>query len=136
MPRSSRVLLLVSCVVTIGACRDRGVIIDDWGTSGYARIEGTVTRANGSRLANSTVFFLCGPETPDTFGWSAPTDASGHYTIDVNAPGPVAIPSSGMLQCRVGAPGDAPQIASVERAVPFSTTAEARPVTVVDLVEQ
>jgi hypothetical protein len=99
MLRFVHVVLLVSCPVTIVGCRDRG-IIDDFGTSGYARIEGTVTRANATPLADSGVSFSCGPDSPTAFGWSVATDATGHYFIDVDAPGPVTIPASGALICR------------------------------------
>jgi hypothetical protein len=135
MVRFSRVLLLASCPITIAGCRDRG-IIDDFGTSGYARIEGNVTRADGTRLANSGVSFSCGPDSPTAFGWSVPTDAAGHYVIDVEAPGPVTIPASGALSCRVSAPSNAPPIVSVDRSVRFSTSANARPLTIVDLIER
>jgi hypothetical protein len=134
MLRFARVLLLASCPVTIAGCRDRG-IIDDFGTSGYARIEGTVTRANGTPLANSGVSFSCGPDSPTAFGWSVPTDATGRYFIDVDAPGPVTIPASAVLSCRVSAPRHAPPIVSVEKSVRFSASADGRPLTIVDLRE-
>lgn len=134
MVRFTRLLLLAIPIVTIAACRS-GDIIDDFGTSGYARIEGKVTRTNGTPLANSGVFYLCGPDSPTEFGATARTDALGHYFIDVDAPGPVMIPASGVLQCRFSAPDDAPPIVSVERSVPFSVNADARPLTIVDLVE-
>jgi hypothetical protein len=134
MLQFARVLLLASCPVTIAGCRDR-IIVDDFGTSGYARIEGKVTRANGTALANSGVSFSCGPDSPGTFGWSVPTDAAGHYFIDIDAPGPVTIPDSGALSCRVSAPRDAPPIVSLVRSVRFSASADARPLTIVDLLE-
>ena len=134
MLRFLRLLLLAIPPVTIAGCRDRS-IIDDFGTSGYARIEGKVTRAIGTPLANSGVSFSCGPDSPSAFGWSVPTDAAGHYFIDVDAPGPVTIPPSGALRCRLSAPRDAPPIVSVERSVPFSASADARPLTIVDLLE-
>jgi hypothetical protein len=134
MLRFARVLLLAIPAVMIAGCQARG-IIDDFGTSGYARIEGKVARANGTPLANSGVFFLCGPDSPTGFGSSVPTDASGHYFIDVDAPGPVTIPASGALRCRFSAPIDAAPIVSVERSVQFSANADARPLTIVDLFE-
>ena len=135
MLRFARVLLLAVPTVTIAGCQARS-IIDDWGTSGYARIEGKVTRANGTPLANSGVFYMCGPDSPSEFGSSVPTDASGHYFIDLDVPGPTMIPASGALQCRFSAPINAEPIVSVERSVQFSATAGARPLTIVDLLEQ
>jgi hypothetical protein len=132
--RHTRVLLLAIPFAMLAGCEARD-IIDDFGTSGYARIEGTVTHASGSPLANSGVFFSCGPESPTVFGSSVPTDASGHYSIDIDAPGPVAIPASGTLRCRFSAPVDPTPIVSVERTVQFSVSADDRPLTIVDLVE-
>ena len=132
MLRFARLLLFAGCPISVAGCRDRG-IIDDFGTSGYARIEGTVTRADATPLANSGVAFSCGADSPSGFGWSVPTDATGHYFIDIDAPGPVTVPASGTLSCRVSAPRNAPPIVSVEKSVRFSTSADARPLTIVDL---
>jgi hypothetical protein len=132
MLRFARVLLLAIPPVTIAGCQGRD-IIDDFGTSGYARIEGNVTRADATPLANSGVSFSCGSISADAFGWSVPTDAAGHYFIDIDAPGPVTVPASGVLSCRVSAPDDAPPIVSVEKSVRFSTSADARPLTIIDL---
>lgn len=132
MLRFARLLLLAAYPISVAACRDRG-IIDDFGTSGYARIEGTVTRADATPLANSGVSFSCGPDSPTAIGRSVPTDAAGHYFIDIDAPGPVTVPASGAMRCRVSAPRNAPPIVSVEQMVRFSTSADARPLTIVDL---
>ena len=133
MLRFARVLLVAVAPATIVGCRH--CCVDDFGTSGYARIQGKVTRANGTALANSGVSFGCGPESPTAFGWTVPTDAAGRYLIDIDAPGPVIIPASGALNCRVSAPTNAPPTISVERLVPFSASADTRPVTIIDLVE-
>lgn len=133
--RVARVLFTPILAAAAAGC-GASDIIDDFGTSGYARIEGKVTRANGTSLANSGVFFLCGTDAPTDFGWSVPTDASGRYSIDINAPGPVLLPPSGTLFCRFSAPASTPPIATVERSVHFSATAGARPLTIVDLLEQ
>ncbi|HMI48964.1 MAG TPA: hypothetical protein VK481_09865 [Gemmatimonadaceae bacterium] len=134
MLRFARVLLLVVPPVAIAGCQARA-IIDDFGTNGYARIEGKVTRANGAPLANSGVFYLCGPDAPSEFGSSVPTDASGDYFIDLDVPGPTMIPASGALRCRFSAPTNAVPIVSVERSIQFSAKADARPLTIVDLLE-
>jgi hypothetical protein len=133
MLRFAHVLLIAVSPATIVGCRH--CCVDDFGTSGYARIEGKVTRANGTALANSGVFFSCGPDSPTAFGWGVPTDGAGRYFIDIDAPGPVTIPASGALICRVSAPTDAPPTVSVERLVPFSASADTRPVTIIDLHE-
>jgi hypothetical protein len=133
MVRFAHVLLIALSPTTIVGCRH--CCVDDFGTSGYARIEGKVTRANGTALANSGVAFSCGPESPTAFGWTVPTDAAGRYFINIDAPGPVIIPASGALICRVSAPTDAPPVVSVERLVPFSASADTRPLTIIDLLE-
>ncbi len=130
---SISLIALAIVPVALGGCR--ACCIDDFGISGHARIEGTVTRANSQPFANRSVFFTCGPDAPGAFGWSLPTDTTGAYHIDVDAPGPISIPASGVLHCRVQAPADAPPIAMAERAVPFSTQGTSRPVTVIDLIE-
>ena len=129
-----RFLLLVAPATALAACRDH-IIIDDFGTSGYARIEGKVVRSNGVPLGNSGVFYLCGSDSPTGFGASVPTDAAGHFFVDVDAPGPVTIPASGSLRCRFSAPNNTPPIVSVERSVQFSVNPDVRPLTVVDLLE-
>ena len=134
MLRLARLLVVAVAAATIAGCRDP-VIVDDFGTSGYARIEGTVMRANGTPPANSGVFFSCGPDSPTEFGWSVPTDAAGRYGTDVDAPGLVTIPASGALRCRISAPGNGPPIVSVERSVQFSANANSRPLTVVNVIE-
>lgn len=134
MLRFARVFLLALAAALIAGCRD-DIIIDDFGTSGYARIEGKVVRTSGAPLANSGVFFICGPDSPTAFGATVPTDAAGHYSIDVDAPGPVTIPANGSLRCRFSAPTSGPPIVSVERSVQFSANADSRPLTIVDLLE-
>jgi hypothetical protein len=123
-----------SCFLTMGGCSDRP-IIDDFGISGYARIEGSVRRADGTPLANAGVAFLCGPDSPDGFGSTVSTDGAGHYFVDIDAPGPLIIPPSGLLRCRLSAPGNAPPIVSVETSVRFSESPDSRPLTIVDLIE-
>lgn len=135
MLRVARALLFAIPSATLAGCAS-GDIIDDFGTSGYARVEGRVTRSNGSPLTNSGVFFSCGTESPGGFGGSVSTDASGHYAIDINAPGPVMIPASGTLFCRFSAPIDPVPIATVERSIQFAASPDARPLTIVDLLEQ
>jgi hypothetical protein len=132
MLRFARFWLFAGSLISVGGCRDRG-IIDDFGTSGYARIEGTVTLADATPLASGGVAFSCGPESPTAFGWSVPTDETGHYVIDIDSPGPVTVPASGAMSCRVSAPSNAPPIVSVDKSVRFSTSADARPLTIVDL---
>jgi len=111
------------------------VIVDDFGVAGYARIRGTVTRANGARFANASVFIRCGPTAPDYYGRSAPTDAAGQFDTNFEPPGAGTLPASGEMVCRVDAPGDAPPFASAQAAIPFSRTPNDRPTTVIDVTE-
>lgn len=126
------------CISLFLSCRP-GDIIDDWGTAGYARLQGSVTRANGSGYANGSLFYSCEPSEPDSFGRFAAaaalttTNADARFDILVNAPMPGTLPPSGILVCEVQA--GAPPFASARASVPFSAAEADRPTTVINLIE-
>lgn len=128
----SRVLMLLSPILA-GCGKD--CCVDDFGVIGYAQIQGTVTRTTGIVFAGGTVTYTCGPDTPGTFGGVATTNSLGRYVIDIDAPGPLVIPSSGMLRCRISAHADGAPFVSVEQSVPFSAQRADRPLTFIDLAE-
>jgi hypothetical protein len=129
----SRVLMLVIPVLVVGCGRE--CCVDDFGVSGYAHVQGTVTRSTGAAFVGGTVTYSCGPDSPGMFGGVATTDNIGKYFLDINAPGPVLIPESGMLRCRISAHADATPFVSVEQSVPFSAQRVNRPITIIDLAE-
>jgi hypothetical protein len=82
----SRQLPIVFYAISLVACST--VIIDDWGVSGYARVTGTVTTADGKALSGIHVGLSCGQTQADEF-YSGPvtTSSAGTYSLDAEAPG-------------------------------------------------
>ena len=113
----------------------RECCVDDFGVSGYAHVQGTVTRSTGAVFVGGTVTYTCGPDAPGTFGGTETTNNLGQYFLDIDAPGPVVIPESGMLRCRISAHADGAPFVSVEQSVPFSAQRVNRPITFIDLAE-
>jgi len=82
----SRPLHIALCCIPLLACST--VIIDDWGVSGYARITGTITTADGKALSGLHVGSSCGQnDTGEFYTGPATTNAAGTYALDVKAPG-------------------------------------------------
>lgn len=99
-----RPLRIAFCVVQLVACST--VIIDDWGVSGYARISGTVTAADGKALSGLDVGLSCGQnDTGEFFTGPVTTSASGTYALDAEAPGVygAAVDAGLMFKCSVQA---------------------------------
>ena len=99
---------------------------------GYARVQGTVTRADGSPYAGgptNAVGLRCGP-TLTQLTAAAPTDAAGGYRFDL---GPLyAVPPEPVrCEVRVGLTGFRPETVAVR----FAAALADRPTTVVDLRE-
>lgn len=86
-----RPLRVAFCLVPLTACST--VIIDDWGISGYARISGTVTTADGKALSGLHVGLSCGQnDTGEFFTGPVTTNVSGMYALDAEAPGVYGTP--------------------------------------------
>ena len=130
--RIGRVVLLVSGVGT--GCSIDNTIHDDFGIAGYARLQGTVSHADGSRFGSITIEYSCGEPEPTWFGSSATTSADGAFDIDVDAPAAGTLPASGTLVCEVRVPSHI-ATARARATVSFSQTAAARPITTFTLVE-
>ena len=129
---ATRVMLLIAPI--LAGC-GKECCVDDFGVSGYAQIQGTVTRSTGVVFAGGTVTYTCGPDSPGTFGGTVTTNSFGRYVIDIDAPGPLVIPTSGTLRCRISAHANATPFVSVEQSVPFSAQRADRPLTFIDLAE-
>jgi len=135
--RSARRLATLAGLVAVAPAAgcDSGKIVDDFGIGGYARIRGTVIRADGTRFANRSILFTCGAMEPGFYGRTAPTDAAGRYDAIADAPAAGSVPPSGEMVCRVQAPGDEPPFATAQATVRFSQTPRDRPTTVIDVIE-
>lgn len=127
--------VLVTSVALLSGCRSDGIILDDWGTSGHARVVGTAHFTSGAPVANRPVAYACGPESPTVFGQQTMTDASGAFAVDIEAPGPIPLPASGAMVCRFLAPADTVPQMSLELEVPFSARKSDRPTTAIALRE-
>lgn len=130
-PKTFWIGLVPALGCLVAACS--GEIIDDFGTSGYAQLQGTALRADGSRFAN--VFVTCGPEAPGEFGGLWNTDSVGRFDITLAAPA-TPLPPDETLVCAIHAPGDAPRMVSDTLVVPFTKERAARITTVVTLQAQ
>lgn len=93
LPLATALLWLFSCGIF-----DSGLEVD-----GYARLEGTVTRASGAAYANGTVRVSCPPAIQDLRG---ETDARGSYGFLLLLPSPLgeSLSPQGTLACRISAP--------------------------------
>jgi hypothetical protein len=132
--RAGRTVLFIAVVVT--ACNPDRVIYDDWGVAGYARLQGTVSHADGSRFGNISVVYSCGDPEPTWFGGGiATTNAQGLFEFLVNAPGLITLPPSGRLVCVISAFGSDSAVASARATTAFSQNAATRPTTTFTLVE-
>lgn len=123
--------LLMASMTT--ACHS-DIINDNWGTAGYARLQGTVSHADGSRFGSVGLSYLCGDPAPTWFGGAITTDAQGTFDVAVDAPAAGMLPSSGVLVCEVLLSSPVP-VARVRATATFSQDAASRPITTFTLVE-
>lgn len=111
------------------------VIIDDFGTAGYARLQGTVTRANGAVFAGGTLYISCGHPEPDWFGMQASTTSAGTFDVSVDAPHAGSLPATRELVCEVRAVSGPTVVARQRAPVRFSQDPAQRPIVQFALVE-
>ena len=139
MSARPRIRMLGVVVAMLGpgtACTDaRGIINDDFGIAGYARLQGTVTRADGSAFAGGTLYWSCGDPEPTWFGHQATTSPTGAFDIAVDARPAGSLPASGQLVCEVRAVSGPTVVASGRARVQFSQDSVQRPTTQFALVE-
>ena len=125
--------VLLSCVAFIAlavvsaACSD-DVIYDDFGTSGYARFSGTVTRADGSAYRDAPLYASCGRESTDGFGQTFNARSDGTFDIEMASPGVHSLPADRRLVCRISIVRASAGSAVATRVV-FAATAPARSTT-------
>jgi hypothetical protein len=122
-------------LLVITACRSDQVIRDDFGIAGYARLQGTVSRVDGSPWGGVTVSYSCGTPDPTWFGYQASADRQGSFNILVAAPAAGTLPESGTLLCEVRAPANSPPVARARAVTSFSQDEVSPPITTVNLVE-
>jgi hypothetical protein len=98
----------------------------------FARIRGTVTRADGASAARAGVGVSCMGSGEQPFGATGEADANGRFEVDLNIP-PVFKPLEGpVYACRVLTPYlGLPQ---VEKTVVIPVATGTRPVSEVALV--
>lgn len=98
--RLPRILLLGAIVaLSSSACREEQVV-NGFATYGSGRLQGFVSRADGSPVAGVSVIASFGP---DAFGHSVPTDARGLYELVAESFTPLDQPpfADSVVQCRV-----------------------------------
>lgn len=78
------ILTIVSALTAVG-CRSPADILDDWGTAGYATVEGAIVRVSGESFEGD-VWVSCGLDAPGFFGGPHATDSPGHYTAEMAWP--------------------------------------------------
>ena len=124
-----RLLLLAGF---LGACRAEegcGGATCPFAVGGYARIRGTVTRADGTPYVapeNAGVLVVCGPG--GFGGFRVPTSAAGAYELTIEAPAPLPRDT---VPCALAV--GAPVVAADTAPVAFGRERTRAPVTVVDL---
>lgn len=126
--------LLTALLALVVGCRADAIIIDDFGTAGYALLEGTVTRHPSDPFGSGELFVSCGP---GAFARSAQTDPTGAFQIELLAPGPY-LPELQRLNWRVpcliraGVPGFVSDTVDVD----FTAEHDSAAVTTVALMER
>lgn len=124
-------------LVPMVACNSP-VIIDDWGTAGYAVVQGEVVRANGAGYSGD-VFLSCGLEEPGLFANLFSTTSPGRYRAELAWPDASMADTLSALEwkaiCRVSAPGSSPPFASAVDTVVFAPSVEERVENTIDIRE-
>lgn len=135
MTRSAylQIVLPAALIVGLGGCSSFLEVSDTSGAS-YAQLRGTVTRADGTPVANATIGVSCVGSSPDPFGLTTDADGSGRFDLPVTAPAGFTPLEGNTRLCRVLTPLTGAPLASVTVTVPFSGDVSSRPVTQVTLV--
>jgi hypothetical protein len=92
--------ILLSTALAFPTVGYGGDVVDGFGTYGSAKLQGFVSRPDGSPVAGVDVFAAFGP---DAFGLGVKTDARGLYELQADSHQPLdALPfSQGVIPCRV-----------------------------------
>ena len=104
---------------------------DEFGTAGYARFTGTVSRSNGAPYGNVSMSWGCGLASALEFGSTFSSRPDGTFAVDVRAPGPYAIPADGRFVCQVSIslPDPPSPLSAVITRARFDASAASRPST-------
>lgn len=126
-------LFLLTPLALLAAC---GSILDTKDTSGrlYARLQGTVARANGTPVANARIGVSCVGTSNEPFGLETETNASGAFDTDIYAPSFFAPLSGPSYVCRVLTPITGTPLAEKSITVVVGADFPSRPTTSVSLV--
>ncbi|MBL0937778.1 MAG: hypothetical protein IBJ03_02725 [Gemmatimonadaceae bacterium] len=132
MKRFVPVALLLAAVGGFTGCMN--VSVRDTSGALYARVQGTVTRANGSVVPNVTVGLSCVGKTADAFGQTTQANSSGVFEFPITSPiGFEPLPGFTSV-CRVLTPVEGTAQAEVSVTVTYGESSSSRPTTQVTLV--
>lgn len=126
---------LLLCAATSGmfGCTNFTNLPDTSGAL-YARISGTVKRADGTAVANATIGMSCLGKKAEPFGQTTQANAAGEFEIPITTPWGFE-PLDGLTSvCRVLTPMEGTAQAEKSVTVTYSTTSASRPTTQVELV--
>ena len=92
--------VLSGAVAALVALSCSGDVVNGFATYGSGKLQGFVSRPNGSPLADFDVFASFGP---DAFGSGVKTDARGLYELEAVTHTPLDQPpfANGIIQCRI-----------------------------------
>jgi hypothetical protein len=128
-----RPVFLLAPLAFLAAC---GSLLETADSSGrhYATIKGTVTRSNGTPVANARIGVSCVGTSSDPFGLETESNASGAFETDVYGPNFFAPLSGPSYICRVLTPVNGVPQAEKSVTVAVSPDFKSRPTTTVSLV--
>lgn len=118
-------LLLVAC--------DSILTTSDTSGRHYATLRGTVTRTDGTPVANAPIGVSCVGTANEPFGLTTEANTSGAYQTDVFAPSFLAPLPGPTYQCRVLTPYTGSIQAEKSITLSVSTDFDARPTNTVNL---
>ena len=129
--RHYRVSGVVLLALTSGACLGT-TGLDDSNSGFFARIDGTVTQADGTPVSLAQVAATCVGVSDQPFGLTGQANANGRFQLNLNVP-TMFQPLEGLVYaCRVLSPFQGSPQGEVSVMVPVSTNG--RPVTEVTVV--
>lgn len=126
----SLVLLAASGIIS---CTNFTNVADTSGAL-YARITGTVKRADGSAVPNVTIGISCVGKEGDPFGQTTQANASGDFEVPITSPYGFQPLEGATSVCRVLTPIEGTVQAEKTVTVTYSGSSSNRPVTQVALV--
>ncbi|HEY0929773.1 MAG TPA: hypothetical protein VGE27_07615 [Gemmatimonas sp.] len=130
--RSACALALALAMPMFAGCMATTDVGNNNGVDYFARISGTVTRADGSPNARAQIGVSCVGSEEVPFGITGEADANGRFALDLNVPRGFRPLEGPLYACRVLTPYlGTPQ---AEKTVPIQVGTSTRPVTEITLV--